>query len=505
MWHNAARMQPGCRGRSLAQGTSRLHPVAKSSQVEAPEAIETQLPATDSAPAVEVEPQPQAVEPKSKAPAVEPELPVPILVPQVEHRPTAQVEHTATVNTTMPAGTVEKYNLAMGTSQQAEGLGSNLLSVRLVGPDTRRRLAVAEALAGSPCQLSEQMASYPDLDQAAQVQEDVVIIDLDSDVEMALELVETICASQSTTVMVYSANMDSEVMLRSMRAGAREFLTFPPKQSALTDAIVRAAARRSTLRTPKKSDGRLHVFCGAKGGTGVTTIATNFAVTAARETSGKVLLMDLDMPLGDAALQLGITPQYSTADALQNAVRLDANFLSRLLAKHESGLFLLAAPGTFASYQLNAETVSKLLQVARAEFDVVIVDAGSRFQLHGTALFDPDSLVYLVTDVGVSELRNANRIVSELFPATRPKLEVILNRFAPTTLGMDEEHITRALTRPAQWRIPEDKATVREMQNTATPLASRDTPVSRAIRQLARAACGLSDEPEKKRKILGLF
>jgi pilus assembly protein CpaE len=477
MAQNVARIQPGCRGRSLAQTPSRMQTSARSAGLELAEKSEAETLA--GAP----------LSPK------EPEFLPPMYVPLAEHK---------TIDT-MLSGTVEKYTLQMSTSQQAEGLGSNLLSVMLIGPDGRRRLAVEEALAGSPCQLSGQMASYPDLDQAAQLQEDVVILDLDSDVEPALELVETICGNSNATVMVYSTNLDPEMMLRSMRAGAREFLTYPLKQSALADAIVRAAARRSTIRAPRKAEGRLHVFCGAKGGTGVTTIATNFAVTVAREGGNKVLLIDLDMPLGDAALQLGITPQYSTADALQNVGRLDANFLPRLLAKHESGLWLLAAPGTFASYQLNAETVTKLLQVARQEFDVVIVDAGSSFQLHGTSLFDPDAVVYLVTDVGVSELRNANRIVCELFPSARPKLEVVLNRFTPSTLGMDEEHITRALTRPAQWRIPEDKATVREMQNTATPLAARDTAVSRAIRQLARAACGLTAEPEKKKKILGLF
>ena len=88
----------------------------------------------------------------------EPELLSPPCVPEVEHASTIH---------TMLVGTAEKYNLAMGTSQQAEGLGSNLLSVRLIGPDGRRRLAMAEALASSPCQISDQMASYPDLDLAA--------------------------------------------------------------------------------------------------------------------------------------------------------------------------------------------------------------------------------------------------------------------------------------------------------------------------------------------------
>lgn len=474
----AGRIQAGCRGRNVAHSSTGSLSGARSARIESAEAGVTET---------------WVCVPIRKG---EPELLPPMHVPDAEH---------ADVTDKMLVGNLEQHDAGMSTTPNIEGLGSNVLSVMLIGPDGKRRLAVADALTSAPCQLAGQMTSYPDLDQGLQIEEEIIILDLDSDPELALELVETICANGSSTVMVYSASFDSELMLRCMRAGAREFLTFPLKQTSLADAIVRASARRSTTRAPRKTDGHLHVFCGVKGGSGVTTIATNFAVSATRETGSKVLLIDLDMPLGDAALQLGITPQYSTADALQNSIRLDANFLSRLVAKHDSGLSVLAAPGTFKPYQLNAESVSKLLQVARQEFGVVVIDLGSRYDLHGSSLFDPDAMVYLVTYVGVSELRNANRIISELFPAGRPKVEVILNRYAPSALGMDEEHITRALTRPAQWRIPEDKTTVREMQNTATPLAERDTPVSRAIRQMARTACGLSSEPEKKKKILGLF
>lgn len=476
---SAGRIHAGCRGRSLAETSNRVSAGARSGRYDS---TGTQVAIT---PVYVV------------VPEVVPELLPPISAPKPER---------AEKLDSMLVGTIDKRDAGYNATQSPDGgLSSMFLSVALIGPDDRRRLAVTEGLAGTPCRVSAEMNAYPDLDRVAQIQEDIVILDLDSDAEVALELVEAICGSSEATVIVYSTSFDSELMLRSMRAGAREFLTLPLKQSALADAIVRTAARRSSARPAKKTDGRVHVFCGVKGGTGVTTIAVNFAISAARDSGGKVLLIDLDMPLGDAALQLGITPQYSTADALQNSVRLDSNFLSRLVAKHESGLSVLAAPGTFVSYQLNGETIAKLIQVARQEFEIVVIDAGSRFQLHGTALFDPEALVYLVTDVGVSELRNANRIISELFPASRPKLEIILNRFAPSALGMDDEHITKALTRPAQWRIPEDKSTLREMQSTATPLAERDTPVSRAIRQIARAACGLSAEPEKKKKILGLF
>jgi pilus assembly protein CpaE len=108
--------------------------------------------------------------------------------------------------------------------------------------------------------------------------------------------------------------------------------------------------------------------------------------------------------------------------------------------------------------------------------------------------------VYLITQVSIAELRNSNRLISEFFQLPTPKLEVVLNRFTANTLGIDEENITKALTRSARWRIPNDYVTVQRAQNTATPLAQGDSAIASIIRQMARTACGLPAVPEKKRR-----
>jgi pilus assembly protein CpaE len=353
-----------------------------------------------------------------------------------------------------------------------------------------------------------EFSSYPDIDILPRLLEsncDVVAIDLDSNPEHALELVEAIGGEGTATVMVYSAQADSDLLVRCMRAGAREFITPPFAPEAMAEALVRAAVRRAGVRGAKKKDGRLLVFLGAKGGSGVTTIGCNFAVALAQESGQSVLLIDLDLPLGDAALNLGISSQYSTANAIQNSSRLDANFLNKLLIKHSSGLFVLAAPGRFTQIQATNADVDKLLAICRQEFDFVVVDAGSRLDMAGTALFQEANTVYLITQVGIPELRNSNRLISEFFTKGGPKLEIVLNRFLPRTLGIDEQHITKALTRPANWKIPNDYATARQTQNAATPLSLGDSPISRVIRQMARTACGLPPNPEKKKNGFSLF
>jgi pilus assembly protein CpaE len=392
-------------------------------------------------------------------------------------------------------------------TQNPDALGANVLTIALIGPDQQRRGAIAIALTGLQAGVTREFSTYPELDEVPRMMEDgydVVIVELDSNPEYALDLIETICGAGSPTVMVYSSQADSEMLVRCMRAGAREFLTQPLAPGTIAEALVRASVRRPTSRPQKKTAGRLFVFLGSKGGSGVTTLACNFAVSLATESGQNTLLIDLHLPLGDAALDLGITAQYSTVNALQNASRLDSNFLSRLLTKHSSGLSVLAAPGKFTPIQSNPEEVDKLLAVARQDFDYVVVDAGTRLDLADTTLFDQAAVIYLVTQVSIPELRNSNRLVSEFFTKTASKLEIVLNRFTPRSLGVDEEHITKALTRPATWRVPNDYATARRTQNTATALSLEDSPISRVIRQMARTASGLPPNPEKKKRF-GLF
>jgi pilus assembly protein CpaE len=284
-----------------------------------------------------------------------------------------------------------------------------------------------------------------------------------------------------------------------MRAGAREFLTLPLLPAEMADALDRVLSRRSATPQGKRTSKKFFVFMGAKGGCGVTTIAANFAVALAQESGEKTLLIDLGVPLGDVAINLGMSTEYSTANALQDPSRLDTSFLRSLLARHGSGLSVLPAPSEFSPQPATVEAIDKMLTVARQSFVYVVVDAGSRVDLMGTSLFGDSSTLYLITQVGVSELRNANRLITQYFAARGHSLQIVLNRYTPHAMIFDEQQIAKALTRPALWKIPDDYATARRTRSTATPIALEDSPISDVIRQMARTACGLSAHPEKKK------
>ncbi len=413
----------------------------------------------------------------------------------------------------LPRGNQEQAEAqeSSGRRTQAKGevkdaplfLGSGTLSVAIISPDSRRRNAATDALSQCHRGPIREFISYPpnpkDVPQMLTRDFDVVVIELDSDPECALELVKNISINGQSTVIVYSKQTGQDLLIRSMRAGAREFLTLPFAPGAMAEALKRASVLSSAVRPAARTDGKLLVFLSAKGGSGVTTLACNSAVSLAQDSGRRTLLIDLNLPLGDAAINLGIDASHSVVAALEDFKRLDSSFLFSLLEKHASGLFVLAAPSELAPTHVSDEAIDKLLEVARRDFDFVVVDAGSKLDLQSTRVFDKSATIYLVTQIGIAELRNSNRLIARLSSIGGPKLEVVLNRFDPRNMEIAEDNITRALTRRPDWKIPNNYPAVRRMQNTAVSLMRDDSEISQAIRQMTRSISGKPALPDKKK------
>jgi pilus assembly protein CpaE len=395
-------------------------------------------------------------------------------------------------------------------SKVQNGTDRNVPTVALIGPHEHRRKAIAATLTGRGLARIEEFSAYPtELNHLPHVLEercDVIILDADSNPEAALHLAEAICARGQTAVMAYSAEADVKLAIRFMRVGVSDFFTYPVDETEIAEALGRASGRGRSAQQGSRSLGRVFVFLGTKGGCGVTAISSNFAISLAQESGHGTLLIDLGLPLGDAAINLGMTAEFSVANALHDPSRLDSSILNTLITTHSSGLAVLAAPSDFRfDQQPGNEGISRLLSVAQQNFDYIVVDIGSRIDLFGTSLFEDSSIVYLITQVGISELRNANRMISQFFQRRSDNLQIVLNRYKPATLLFDDKHIEKALTRPTDWKLPDDWASARRTQNTATPMALADTPISQAIRQMARVAIGLPADREEKKGLFSFF
>ena len=384
--------------------------------------------------------------------------------------------------------------------------GKAPLSVAVLDFDGRRRKAVADVLSGIDGLQVEEIPTFPlkvaELPQVLPENYSVVLLNVDCNPDLAFDLAEKLNADQMY-VMAYSSRANMKIAVQMMRAGAREFFTEPLDRAEVAEAINRGIEHYSVVRQEAKAASRLFVFLGTKGGVGVTTLAANFALALAQESEGKTLLVDFGLPLGDVAINLGIRTEYSVVNALKYTDRLDARMLASLVAKHGTGLSVLTAPSDFSDdHVASPASIDKLVSVARESYDCVVADIGSRIDLFGTSLFDKSSVIYLITQVGITELFNANRMASKFFFTRDQTLQIVLNRYKPSDLLFDEKKISEALTRPAQWKIPDDYATARRTRETATPIAMIDSAIGRAIREMARTAVGVTGDKSDRK---GLF
>jgi len=370
----------------------------------------------------------------------------------------------------------------------------------------RRALAAALEAANAEVIREAPMPLLDDLPGLLEDGCDVLIVDIDGHPEPGLVIVEASCAlDPAMAVMVYGTQTDSKLLVRCMRAGAREFLNEPLSSASITEALARAAARREEVKSLKKTRGKILVFAGAKGGAGVTTVAANFAVALAGESGQSVALVDLNLRLVDAALTLGLASDFSTLDALQNEKRLDSELVAKLFVRHSSGLKVLPAPGGLTSFQPNAAGILKLIQILRGDFAWVVVDAGSQYGAYTQSLFDVAERVYLVTQVSVADLRNSHVLIQAHFQKDdRRKLEVVLNRVSLRGGEIDGGSIEKALTVTPNWKVPSDFHAVRQAQNTATTLVSKDGPVARVLTAMAKAVSGKT-APETRKRRFSLF
>jgi pilus assembly protein CpaE len=386
---------------------------------------------------------------------------------------------------------------------------AKVLSIAIVDPNLERRTAIAGLLCGlRSTEMAPRVTTFSGIDDFRSLAKQdfgIVMVAADGKREPVMKAIESICRGGSGAAIAYSASPNPDLLIHCMRAGVREFLIYPFAPGVVEEAFSRANDRGLLAPEARKVEGKSFVFLGAKGGSGGTTAACNFAISMARDSKRETLLIDLDLPLGDAALALGIAGEFSTVDALRDPERLDSTFLRKLAAQHSSGLFFLGAPGQFTKSRITREAINKLLEVASKTFEYVVVDAGCRWDLAETRMFDIASTIYLVTQAGIAELRNSNRLITGCLQPYSHKLEIVLNRHKDELFGIQVQAIEKALTRQAKWRIPNDYEAVREMQNTATPLAMKDSNIQRAIQTMARIASGLSVDQQPKRKKFGLF
>lgn len=375
--------------------------------------------------------------------------------------------------------------------------GERLVNVVVVDRDGNSRESIKASLTQMGVRVSgesENLASGVGLIKG--LCPDILVLELPGRPEPTLELIHKLKNDlPEMGIILTSQDASPDLILRSMRVGAQEFLPRPINIPELAEAVRRLAGRQTARaeRTP----GKIITVFSNKGGVGVTSLATNLAVSFAKNAKMTTGLVDLNMQMAEVGLHLDITPTYTIADALGTG-NLDETRLKGLLTAHSSGVQLLSTPeDPVEGEMISPGLLLEVFILLRGMFDVVIVDAGHAFDSRVLEVLGLADTILVVAGLDVPTVRNTRRCLS-LFAQlgfTQDKVRLVLNRDTKKS-KVTLEDLEETAGCPVFWQLPSDYKSLIDAIDSGVPaiLQNPKSKISKSIEDLTYELCRLLSE-----------
>jgi pilus assembly protein CpaE len=327
----------------------------------------------------------------------------------------------------------------------------------------------------------------------------VCFIDYDHNPEEAVWVTERLHSEYpDVQTFAVSAYSEPEAIIAAMRAGCAEYLLKPVQHERVLDGLARVEAKQKK-RARTGTRGKVVTLIGAKGGTGVTSLALHLALELSHEGKRKCLLVDQHPALGDASLYLGTgRHQYSFYELAGNAERLDEELLRGFLLQHNSGLHLLDSPETVdAMHGASPSAVEHTLAFLADTYQYVVVDCPPGLTEGTRACISQSEQVAIVMTAELPSVRNTVRYMEHLsrLGYSSRSIHIILNRHSKKG-PLSDDRIEKALGREISLRVPNSYSEVIRAINAGAPIpAGGKSDFGAAIHKWAQE---LTNDPNKK-------
>ena len=302
----------------------------------------------------------------------------------------------------------------------------------------------------------------------------------------------------AASVILVASTLDPRLMLDAMRAGVSECV-----QEPLTPETLGQAIRKVVSGSQPQPAGEVFAFVGAKGGVGTTTLSVNTATMLARVGKADVLLIDLHVGHGDAALLLGVEPRFSVIDALENVHRVDESFFGSVVEKTKAGIDLLASSDRMIAGGIDPQRIRALIDYAATAYRYTVLDV-PRSDVTMLDALEVASTVVVVTSQELPSLRSAGRLAHMLrtrYGAAR--VRAVMNRFDRRS-EIAHADVERVIGDTVKHLIPSDYRAALQALNVGRPVALESGALADAFRSLAGDLGGIvKQKPQSSSSVFG--
>jgi pilus assembly protein CpaE len=329
--------------------------------------------------------------------------------------------------------------------------------------------------------------------------------DDETEIATIAEIIKT-ASKKGVKVIVIAEEVSPIALHQLLKLGAQEFVPYPLPDGALRDAIERIrrpapaieAASATKTKATGDRDGVVLPVQGLAGGTGATTFAVNLAWELAnidKDNPTRVCLLDLDLQFGTTATYLDLPRREAVLELLTDTASVDNDGFMQALLLSQEKLHVLTAPAEMLPLDIiGQEDVERILKLARANFDYVVIDMPSSVVSWSETVLHAAHVFFTMLELDMRSAQNTLRLLRALKAEELPyeKLRYVLNRapgFTDVTGKSRVKRLAESLDIKIEVQMPDGGKVIRDACDQGLPLAqsAAKSPLRKEIQKLAQS------------------
>lgn len=304
-------------------------------------------------------------------------------------------------------------------------------------------------------------------------------------------------------VILIAEDVSPAALHKLLQIGAAEFVPYPLPDGALHQAIERVRMPDPVAANPTKTgeggnkDGVIFAVHGLAGGVGASTMAVNLAWELANmeKTDGPtVCLLDLDLQFGSVSTFLDLPRREAVLELLTNTETMDNDSFLRSIDQFKEKLSVLTSPAEMLPLDiLGPEDMERLLEVARTNFDYVIVDMPRTIVQWTEVVLHAAHVYFTPLEIDMRSAQNTLRMIRGLKAEELPfeKLRYVMNRapkFTDMTGKARVKRLAESLDITIEVLLPDGGKQIVEASDQGLPIAeaAAKNPYRKELLKLAK-------------------
>lgn len=321
---------------------------------------------------------------------------------------------------------------------------------------------------------------------------DLVFFDMTGPWQDFVNLAQRVKKIQPATQLFFINNRkDPDLILQGFRMGITDFLLYPFNGTDVEDSVKKALDKSMTT-----SGAEIFTIFSLKGGIGVTTTALNLADQIHDLTGDRVLLLDLNLFMGDVCTYLDKAISYSTYDLIRDMERMDKNLLFSSLFCHKNGFYILSAPEEISdSDSISQEHIINMLFLLKQHFDYIIIDCSHDFSGRTLEVCTLSDKILVLAQQNIPTAKSVQKVIDffDDLDFEKDKVKVIINKYLKDS-DIEDTNLEEIFQQKIFFKIRSNESILAMAANKGLTLgeaAGKGSRINKEIRKLAGQLTGI--------------